>query len=57
MTTFAAKNLSASEEIRRFPNGHIDLVDLGGVTAGRAEFEPGWRWSCDVAPIAGTESC
>jgi hypothetical protein len=41
MTTLAAKNLSAPEEVRRFPNGHIGLVGLGGVTVGRAEFTPG----------------
>ncbi|GAA0220869.1 cupin domain-containing protein [Saccharothrix mutabilis subsp. mutabilis] len=57
MSTLAAKSLESPEETRRFPHGHIDLVTLGGTTAGRAEFEPGWRWSTDVKPIAGTESC
>ena len=57
MGTLVAKNLSAPEEVRRFPHGHIDLVSVGGATVGRAEFEPGWRWSSDVSSIAGTESC
>ena len=26
-------------------------------TLGRGVFEPGWRWSDDVKPIAGTDSC
>jgi hypothetical protein len=51
------KNLDAPEETREFANGKIDLVTVAGVTVGRTEFRPGWRWSNDVKPIAGTESC
>ena len=35
----------------------IDLVTLGEVTVGRAVFHPGWRWSDDVKPVAGTDLC
>ncbi len=35
----------------------MDVVTLGDFTLGRGTFEPGWRWSEDVKPIAGTESC
>jgi hypothetical protein len=52
-----AKNLDAPEETRSFTNGRMDLVEVAGVTVGRALFEPGWRWSNDVKPIAGTDSC
>jgi EutQ-like cupin domain len=38
-------------------HGHMDVVTLGDFTLGRGTFEPGWRWSNDVKPIAGTESC
>lgn len=55
--TLEAKNLDAPEESRAFTNGRMDLVNLSGVTVGRAQFEPGWKWSHDVKPIAGTESC
>jgi hypothetical protein len=27
------------------------------VTVGRATFQPGWRWSVDVKPVAETELC
>ena len=30
---------------------------MGGVEIGRLVFEPGWRWSTDVRPIAGTDTC
>lgn len=43
--------------MRRFPHGVVDLVTLDEITVCRFVFEPGWRWSTDVAPIAGTRSC
>lgn len=55
--TLEAKSLDAPEETRTFTHGHMDIVSVAGVTIGRAEFEPGWRWSNDVKPIAGTDSC
>lgn len=45
------------QETRRFPLGKLDLVNIGGATIGRGIFEPGWRWSTSVKPIAKTESC
>jgi hypothetical protein len=36
--------------------GRADVVVIGGRTIGKGEFEPGWRWSENVKPIAGTDS-
>ena len=33
------------------------MVTIAGATDGRAVSNPGWKWSNDVKPIAGTESC
>ncbi|GGO88790.1 cupin [Wenjunlia tyrosinilytica] len=52
-----AKNLDKPDEQRDMPKGHMDVVEVGEVTFGRATFEPGWRWSESVKPIAGTDSC
>jgi hypothetical protein len=52
-----AKNLDAPDEERNFDHGDIHLVQLPGATIGRAVFRPGWRWSTDVKPVVGTESC
>lgn len=46
-----------SGETRKFEHGMVQLVKVGSATIGRARFEPGWRWSNDVKPIAGTDSC
>ena len=45
------------DEQREFPHGHLEAVHLSGLDFAVATFEPGWRWSQDVAPIAGPESC
>jgi len=52
------KDLGSPDEVRSFEKGRMDVVDLGDdVVVGRAVFEPGWRWSEHVKPIAGTDSC
>ncbi len=56
-TTAAKKSIDTPDEVREFDKGRIDLVTIGDTTFFRAVFEPGWRWSTSVKPIAGTESC
>jgi class 3 adenylate cyclase len=51
------KRFSDATDIRRFPHGHIDVVELDDVVVGRMTYEPGWRWSTDIKPIAGTDLC
>jgi quercetin dioxygenase-like cupin family protein len=51
------KSVQTPDETRTFENGKMDVVKIGGGTVGRATFEPGWRWSQHVKPIAGTEYC
>ena len=52
------QSIETPHERRPFKaHGHMDVVTLGDFTLGRGVFEPGWRWSNDVKPIAGTESC
>lgn len=51
------KRFEHPDETRVFEKGRFDLVRLGGVTIGRASYEPGWRWSTHVAPLAGTALC
>jgi class 3 adenylate cyclase len=51
------KGFAGPDEIRRFPNGVVEIVTLDEINVSRFVFQPGWRWSTDVGPIAGTESC
>ena len=55
--TLVARSLDTPDEERSFEHGGINLVTIEGATIGRAVFRPGWKWSNDVKPIAGTESC
>jgi hypothetical protein len=45
------------DEVRTFPNGRAEILQVGDAEIGRLVFEPGWRWSDDVKPIAQTASC
>lgn len=57
-TQCVVKRFDRPDETRPFvAHGKANMVELAGHTVGRGEFEPGWRWSNDVKPIAGTESC
>src|SRR6476659_7032517 len=51
------KNFADADEVREFPNGGAQILNIGGGQVGRYVFEPGWRWSNDVQPIAHTDSC
>jgi len=57
--TLERQALSTPEETRSFLDGKgkVDIVSVGDVQLGRGVFEPGWRWSDHVKPLAGTDSC
>jgi hypothetical protein len=51
------KRFEAPDEVRHFEKGKFEIVKLGGMTIGRASYEPGWKWSVDVSHLAGTPLC
>ena len=51
------KRFDAPDEVRTFDKGRFELVRIGNMTIGRARYEPGWKWSTNVKPQAGTDSC
>lgn len=58
MTSMLTCNLDRDGESRQFAaHGHAQLASVGGLSLLKGVFEPGWRWSQDVGPIAGTASC
>jgi hypothetical protein len=57
MDAVLLKRFEEPDEVRVFEKGKFEIVHLGGMTIGRASYEPGWRWSKDVAPMAGTPLC
>ena len=51
------KRFESPDEVRQMVKGRFELVTLGGVTIGRATYEPGWRWSDHVGPGVGSSRC
>ncbi len=55
--TLAAKSIDSPDQKQSFEHGDLNVVTLSGTAFVRADFRPGFRWSTDVGPIAGTGSC
>lgn len=51
------KGFDSPDEVREFPYGKGEILNLGGGEVGRYTLQPGWRWSEHVKPAAGTEWC
>jgi class 3 adenylate cyclase len=51
------RSFSSPDQHRDFPGGILDLITVGALSFGREILLPGWRWSRDVQPIAGTDRC
>lgn len=58
MNSIEVKSFDKPDETRMFHGkGMADVVMVGGKPVARGTFEPGWKWSENVKPIAGTELC
>lgn len=58
MVALESKNFDESEDVRPFADkGEVRVVTLAGNMVSKARFDPGWRWSEHLRPIAGTDSC
>jgi class 3 adenylate cyclase len=57
MAKMERKLLSTPDEVRPFTHGRAEIWELGDAVIGKQVFEPGWRWSNDLKPVALTENC
>ena len=57
MVDVVLKRFEQPDEIREFAKGRFEIVRLGGLTLGRASYEPGWKWSDHVGPETGSSRC
>lgn len=59
MASIVSRTFDSADETREFKDGtgRLDLLRTERGPVGRAVFEPGWRWSTHVKPLAGTDSC
>ena len=51
------RQFEQADEVRQFPKGRYEVIRVGDSVIGRATYEPGWKWSEHVAPVASTSLC
>jgi 2-polyprenyl-3-methyl-5-hydroxy-6-metoxy-1,4-benzoquinol methylase len=51
------KRFENPDEVREMAKGRFEIVRLGGLTIGRATYQPGWKWSEHVGPAVGATRC
>ena len=49
MDDIILKQFESPDEVRKFEKGKFEIVTIGGMTIGRATYQPGWKWSDDVS--------
>ena len=57
MNQVLLKRFTSPDEARSFEKGTFEVVRLGGLTLGRASYEPGWKWSTHVGPLVRQSMC
>lgn len=51
------KRFDEPDEVREFEKGRFEIARIGGMTIGRATYQPGWKWSVHVGRALGQASC
>ena len=51
------RRFESPDETRVMEKGTFEVVHIGGLTVGRATYEPGWRWSEHIGPTVGAKRC
>lgn len=57
MAILVKKSMDDPDEVRESPHTKVDIAKVGDLTISRMTFAPGWKWSNDIKPMVGTESC
>ena len=57
MNSAMLRRFEDPDDVRLFEKGRFETVRIGGLTIGRASYEPGWKWSVHVALLAGSDLC
>jgi quercetin dioxygenase-like cupin family protein len=57
MLDLILRRFEQPDEVREMVKGRFELVRIGGLTIGRATYQPGWKWSEHVGPTVGSTRC
>jgi len=55
--TAIIRRFESPDEVREMTLGRFEVIHLGGLTVGRATYQPGWKWSSHVGPTVGATRC
>jgi hypothetical protein len=56
-TDVILRRFEQPDETREMVLGRFEIVRIGGMTIGRATYQPGWRWSEHVGRALGQARC
>ena len=56
-TEVIRRRFEQPDETRQLTLGRFEIVRIGGMTIGRATYQPGWRWSEHVGRALGKQRC
>jgi hypothetical protein len=51
------RRFESPDEVPEMTLGRFEVIRLGGLTVGRATYQPGWKWSTHVGPTVGATRC
>jgi quercetin dioxygenase-like cupin family protein len=51
------KRFELPDQTLTFEKGKFEIVQVGGMTIGRATYDPGWRWSEHIGKANGAKLC
>jgi uncharacterized protein YjlB len=57
MASLEKKSFNTPDERRAPPNTTMESVRFGDRVVSRITYQPGWRWTTDIKPTAGTDLC
>ena len=58
MSSIDVKNFAKdAQEVMEPNNAKVEVVNVGGQKVMKLVVQPGWKWSNDIKPLAGTDSC
>jgi hypothetical protein len=55
--TIVKKNFTSPDSTQSPPKVKIDTIKIGEMTVVKQTYQPGWKWSKDMKPVAGTDTC
>ena len=58
MASIEVKNFANdADEVNTPNNARVETVNVGGQRVMKICVQPGWKWSNDIKPVVGTDSC